>query len=423
MPIRGYYIRTAREVQRLDSITKSPVYSHISTTFDGLVKIRAFKLEEKFFQTFVTRIHDSVLSFPGHHIFSNPRSSRRLLDHSLHLHSGCSFDESSSRIHFWGDAGVILSSSLLLIGMFQNTVRTTVDFETNMISVERVFEYGKLESEADLVKGNEKELKDWPQEGEISFKKVFLKYSRDLPFVLQDVSFEVQSKAKIGVVGRTGAGKSSLITVLFRLVEPSGQIIIDGVNIKTLGLHLLRGSISIIPQDPSLFSGTVRRNLDPFQQYDDEKMWKVMEEANLRKAIDNIQGLDSTVSEGGSNLSVGQRQLLCLARALLKNNKILVMDEATANVDQETDSIIQRTIKTRFCDCTVITVAHRLNTVIDMDKVLVMDKGRVVEFDEPHQLLQNPHGFFYAMVRQTGPDFERMLHQMAKDHYFKRHAL
>ena len=310
-----------------------------------------------------------------------------------------------------------------MIGMFQNTVRTTVDFETNMISVERVFEYGKLESEADLVKGNEKELKDWPQEGEISFKKVFLKYSRDLPFVLQDVSFEVQSKAKIGVVGRTGAGKSSLITVLFRLVEPSGQIIIDGVNIKTLGLHLLRGSMSIIPQDPSLFSGTVRRNLDPFQQYDDEKMWKVMEEANLRKAIDNIQGLDSTVSEGGSNLSVGQRQLLCLARALLKNNKILVMDEATANVDQETDSIIQRTIKTRFCDCTVITVAHRLNTIIDMDKVLVMDKGRVVEFDEPHQLLQNPHGFFYAMVRQTGPDFERMLHQMAKDHYFKRHAL
>ena len=310
-----------------------------------------------------------------------------------------------------------------MIGMFQNTVRTTVDFETNMISVERVFEYGKLESEADLVKGNEKELKDWPQEGEISFKKVFLKYSRDLPFVLQDVSFEVQSKAKIGVVGRTGAGKSSLITVLFRLVEPSGQIIIDGVNIKTLGLHLLRGSISIIPQDPSLFSGTVRRNLDPFQQYDDEKMWKVMEEANLRKAIDNIQGLDSIVSEGGSNLSVGQRQLLCLARALLKNNKILVMDEATANVDQETASIIQRTIKTRFCDCTVITVAHRLNTVIDMDKVLVMDKGRVVEFDEPHQLLQNPYGFFYAMVRQTGPDFERMLHQMAKDHYFKRHAL
>jgi ATP-binding cassette subfamily C (CFTR/MRP) protein 4 len=424
IPIRRYYIRTAREIQRLDSITKSPVFSHIDTMFDGLVTIRAFKLEDKFLKQFVGKVHDSV-------------SCRFLVIIASRI-MGLLVDSMTTVYIFalvvllmslpkgfisGGDAGVMLSSSLLLIGMFQNCVRTTVDFETQMISVERLFEYQRLDAEDQLEKPTDKfeELKNWPSEGRVVFKDVSMRYFPEGPLVLKNISFSINAAEKIGVVGRTGAGKSSLLTVLFRLIEVSdGTIFIDDQDVSKLGLHLLRGSMSIIPQDPSLFSGTIRRNLDPFSEYQDDQMWTVMKEANL---TDNQLTLDSVVTEGGSNLSVGQRQLLCLARALLNNNRILLMDEATANVDQQTDNIIQRTIKATFKESTVITVAHRLNTVIDMDRVLVMDYGRVVEFDEPHHLLQNPNGYFFDMVRQTGIKFQKMLIEMARHHYYKRHGL
>lgn len=321
-----------------------------------------------------------------------------------------------------GQAGLILSSSLMLIGMFQYGVRLTAEFETQMVSAERVLEYGKLESEAPLRIVNKIQDDKWPQTGSIEFKSIYLRYSKNMPAVLSDINFVVDGGQKIGIVGRTGAGKSSLISVLFRLVEPIGQVIIDGVDTKTLGLHELREKISIIPQDPTLFSGTIRQNLDPFKEYSDEDMWHALTSADLDSAVKSMPGeLDAVVTEGGSNLSVGQRQLLCLARALLKSNKILVLDEATANVDHETDELIQKTIKTGFTDCTVLTVAHRLNTIIDMDKVMVLDAGSIVEFDEPYILLKDPHGFFYSMVQQTGPEFEKMLHQMAESFYFSKH--
>ena len=227
----------------------------------------------------------------------------------------------------------------------------------------------------------------------------------------------------MGIVGRTGAGKSSLISILFRLVEPDGDVIIDNLDTQMLGLHELREKISIIPQDPVLFSGSIRRNLDPFHQYADDQLWAALKDANLNKLVDSSAKLESVVTEGGSNLSVGERQLLCLARALLKQNKILVLDEATANVDLETDELIQRTIKTKFAMCTVLTVAHRLNTIIDMDKVLVLDAGRVVEFDEPYLLLQGRTGLFHSMVKQTGEQFSQMLFQSAKKAYASKHGL
>ena len=293
-----------------------------------------------------------------------------------------------------------------------------------MISVERILEYGRLESEAPAInEGAAALLPDkWPSNGSVEFKHVNMRYSPDAPLILDDVSFLVEPGEKIGIVGRTGAGKSSLITALFRLVElESGQITLDHVDIAQLGLKNVRRSIFIIPQDPSLFSGSIRRNLDPFDEHKDDELWRALREAHLLKLVESIPGqLDGSVTEGGDNLSVGQRQLLCLARALLRNNSILVLDEATANVDHETDESIQLTIRSNFADRTVLTIAHRLNTIIDMDKVLVMGSGRVIEYDEPHILLQNANSEFYSMIKQTGPYFEKQLHHAARIAYEAR---
>lgn len=310
----------------------------------------------------------------------------------------------------------------MLIGLFQYTVRESAEFENQMVSVERILEYGRLESEPELEsKSSNDKMHSWPKSGEIVFKDVNLIYPKCSAPILNGINFRVNGGQKIGIVGRTGAGKSSLITVLFRLAEPQGQILIDGIDTKTLGLHELRNKISIIPQDPVLFSGTVRRNLDPFNEYQDVQLWKCLKDANLNAAIKAMDGqLEGLITEGGSNLSVGQRQLLCLARALLKNNKILVLDEATANVDHETDELIQTTIKSQFQHCTVLTVAHRLNTIIDMDKVIVLDAGQVIEFDAPYQLLiKQPIGLFNNMVKQTGSQFSKLLFKIAEETYFK----
>lgn len=228
---------------------------------------------------------------------------------------------------------------------------------------------------------------------------------------------------QVGIVGRTGAGKSSLISVLFRLIEPHGEVVIDNIDTQIVGLHELRSKISIIPQDPILFSGTIRQNLDPFSKYADYQLWNCLKDANLAAAVKIMPGgLDASVSEGGSNLSVGQRQLLCLARALLKRNKILVLDEATANVDLETDALIQEAIRTKFNDCTVLTVAHRLNTIIDMDRVLVLDAGKVVEYDEPFILLtEKPNGYFTGMIKETGEQMSQLLLSSARKAFQSRH--
>lgn len=212
----------------------------------------------------------------------------------------------------------------------------------------------------------------------------------------------LEEEKKIGIVGRTGAGKSSILAALFRLEEIKGRILIDDVDCSLIGLHELRQKISIIPQEPMSFIGTLRKNLDPFDNYTDEQIWATLDEVQLKNTVLEMPGkLEFILSEGGSNLSVGQRQLICLARALLKRNQILVLDEATAAVDLHTDALIQRTIRTNFANNTVITIAHRLNTIIDSDRVLVLDAGQVVEYDTPFNLLQE-QGIFYHLVQQTG---------------------
>lgn len=221
---------------------------------------------------------------------------------------------------------------------------------------------------------------------------------------------------KIGIVGRTGAGKSSIIQSIFRLAQNEGQIFIDGVDTAVIGLHDLRKNISIIPQEAVLFSGSLRFNLDPFGEKTDDELWHSLDQVELRDVVSALPGgLDCKVLDGGSNFSAGQRQLLCLARAILRNNKILILDEATANVDSETDQLIQETIRNKFADCTVITVAHRLHTIMDSDKVMVVDAGDIVEFDHPYELIQHSDGYFRRLLDQTGNSTAATLTHIAKE--------
>ncbi|KAG5878878.1 hypothetical protein JTB14_005769 [Gonioctena quinquepunctata] len=221
----------------------------------------------------------------------------------------------------------------------------------------------------------------------------------------------------VGIVGRTGAGKSSLISALFRLAQVEGEINIDGLDTKDLKLEDLRSKISIIPQDPVLFSGSLRYNLDPFDQYTDDMLYRAIEAVELKDPANIINRLENRVMDRGANYSVGQRQLICLARAIIRNNKILMLDEATANVDPQTDALIQKTIRRKFANCTVLTVAHRLNTIMDSDKVLVMDGGTMVEYAHPHLLLQDKNGVFHKMVAEAGRSLSEQLKKIARESY------
>lgn len=244
----------------------------------------------------------------------------------------------------------------------------------------------------------------WPQKGVVTFENFQLRYREGLDLVLKGLNFSVNSQEKVGIVGRTGAGKSSLTLALFRIIEAAdGKIVIDDINISEIGLHSLRARLTIIPQDPVLFSGSLRMNIDPFNSFPDDEVWLSLEHAHLKSFVKGLsEGLEYKIAEGGENLSVGQRQLICLARALLRKTKVLILDEATAAIDIETDELIQNTIRTQFTDCTILTIAHRLNTIMDSDRVIVMDQGKIAEFDSPQNLLADKDSIFYGMAKNAG---------------------
>jgi len=317
-----------------------------------------------------------------------------------------------------GNVGLAITQIIGLIGMTQFGIRQTSELENQMISVERILEYTELPSEEDggsavkVVK-----TKEWPHDGDVEFEKVSLFYNDQDKPAINDVSFKIKPKEKIGVVGRTGSGKSSLIQALFRLARVEGSIKINGTDAETLTLKDLRKNISIIPQDPILFTGTLRSNLDPFEERNDEDIWQVLKQIELSEVVSHLSGgLNCKIADGGSNFSLGQRQLICLGRALLRKNKILVLDEATANVDFKTDALIQTTIREQFKNCTTLTIAHRLHTVIDSDRILVMDGGKMVEFDHPYKLLKNETGFLRKLVNETS---SLVLDDLAKKNYEK----
>lgn len=267
--------------------------------------------------------------------------------------------------------------------------------ESHMTSVERALEYTRLVQEStDGVK-----LEDWPKKGEINYVNVSLTYRSTNEKVLKNISFTVKSKQKIGIVGRTGAGKSSIISTLFRLYNYEGQIFIDDVEIKTLSLEFLRQHISIIPQDPIMFQGTIRSNIDPLQQYTDEEIWKTINKIQLKNIIPS---LDLVITDNTSNFSTGQRQLICLARAIIRKNRIVVLDEATSNMDPETEFLIQKAIVENFSQCTVFIIAHRLQSILDCHKVIVMEKGEIMEYEDPLILMEDENSMFSKMLKNAG---------------------
>uniref|UniRef100_A0A672S358 Cystic fibrosis transmembrane conductance regulator n=1 Tax=Sinocyclocheilus grahami TaxID=75366 RepID=A0A672S358_SINGR len=366
--LRRYFLRTSRDVKRIESTTRSPVFSHLSSSLQGLWTIRAFKAEERFQQTF-----DAHQDLHSEAWFLFLTTSRWF---AVRLDGMCSVFVTITAfgcLLLKDNVGLALSYAVTLMGMFQWGVRQSAEVENLMTSVERVVEYTELESEAPW-ETQKRPSPDWPNRGLITFDRVNFSYSSDGPVILKNISAMFRPREKVGIVGRTGAGKSSLISALFRLTEPEGKILVDGVLTSEIGLHDLRQKMSIIPQDPVLFTGTMRKNLDPFSQHSDHDLWNSLKEVQLKAAVEELPAkLETELAESGSNFSVGQRQLVCLARAILRKNRILIIDEATANVDPRTDELIQKTIRAKFKECTVLTIAHRLNTIIDSDRILVSD--------------------------------------------------
>ncbi|RVW98547.1 ABC transporter C family member 2 [Vitis vinifera] len=376
---------TAREVKRLDSITRSPVYAQFGEALNGLSTIRAYKA------------YDRMADINGQSMDNNIRytlvnmSSNRWLAIRLEALGG---------LMIWLTAtfAVMQNERAENQQAFASTMGLLLSYALNITSlltgVLRLASLAEIQSSPPA----------WPSSGSIKFEDVVLRYRPELPPVLHGLSFTISPSDKVGIVGRTGAGKSSMLNALFRIVElERGRILIDDCDISKFGLRDLRKVLGIIPQSPVLFSGTVRFNLDPFNEHNDADLWEALERAHLKDVIRrNSLGLDAEVSEAGENFSVGQRQLLSLARALLRRSKILVLDEATAAVDVRTDALIQKTIREEFKSCTMLIIAHRLNTIIDCDRVLLLDAGRVLEYDTPEELLSNDRSAFSKMVQSTG---------------------
>ncbi|XP_054155816.1 ATP-binding cassette sub-family C member 3-like, partial [Oppia nitens] len=364
----------------LESTTRSPIYSHFGQTLAGLSSIRptSVSIANSCLQIWLTSLSNCLLFFAALFAVLGKGSLTG------------------------SDIGLSLSYALSLTLILDQFIKSFSQLENNMVSVERIDEYCRLESESDWHRcDDDYPLADnWPDRGSVRFEGYATRYWIGLDLILNDIDVNIKPGEKIGIVGRTGAGKSSLTLALFRLIEPAmGRIVIDGIDIGRLGLHELRSRLTIIPQEPILFSGTIRFNLDPFGQFSDDHLWTVLDQSHLKEFVAaNDRGLDWSVAESGDNMSVGQRQLICLARALLRNTHILILDEATATVDIETDALIQQTIRQEFSSSTVLTIAHRINTIMDSDRVLVLDSGRVAEFAEPDSLLANKLSIFYTLA-------------------------
>ncbi|XP_012169298.1 ATP-binding cassette sub-family C member 4 isoform X1 [Bombus terrestris] len=429
--IRKVFLRTSKNIKRMEGMTRSPVFTHLNATLNGLSTIRAYCAQDILRKEF-DKLQDVHTSTVYMYIVASTSFGFSLdvfcfVFTSLVIFSFLLLQQSFSG----GEVGLAITQVMAMTGMIQWGMRQNAEVANQMMSVERVLEYTQIVPEPNLrdrgkfAKKIEKQLplpanapKNWPTDGMIRFRNVYMKYVEDDPPVLKGLNLVINPGEKIGIVGRTGAGKSSLISALFRLAKIEGVIEIDGIDTGSICLEDLRRNISIIPQDPVLFSGTLRRNLDPFNEFTDKALWEVLDEVELKDAVITAgTGLESRVLDRGSNYSVGQRQLVCLARAILRNNKILMLDEATANVDPQTDALIQHTIRKKFAKCTVLTIAHRLNTIMDSNKVLVMDKGRMAEYDHPYILLQNNYSQFKSLVKESDRAMYDQLVKVAKQSY------
>ncbi|XP_035902428.1 probable multidrug resistance-associated protein lethal(2)03659 isoform X2 [Anopheles stephensi] len=428
---RRVYLRTSQNTRRLEGITRSPIFTHIAATLNGLPTIRSYGVQQLLIQEFDT--HQNV-NTGAYFMFHSARIAFGLFLDSIFFlfltivtFSYLLLDEDAIAAR----VGLAITQIGSIGSQLQFGIRQSAEMFNHLIAVERLLEYRELPAERlpDASEAGGKKHSscrtgpipvvpvpaEWPPKGSIEFRNVCFRYADSDVAVLHGLTFTIKPREKVGIVGRTGAGKSSIIAALFRMALVEGDILIDGTNTADVPLETLRSHISIIPQDPVLFSGTLRRNLDPFEAYPDAALWRALELVELRELASESSaglGLQAYVAAGGQNFSVGQRQLLCLARAILRGNRILVLDEATANVDPDTDRLIQRTIREQFADCTVLTIAHRLNTIMDYDRVLVMSDGTSVEFGRPGELLARPDGTFRSIVLATGHDEAENLMKM-----------
>ncbi|NXM27509.1 MRP7 protein, partial [Oxyruncus cristatus] len=398
--IQRYYRHTSRELKRLYSVTLSPIYTHFSETLSGLSSIRAMRATQRF------ELENQLRLEQNQRCLFASNTAMEWLDIRLQMIgvavvtaiAGIAIIQHQKQLGNPGLVGLALSYALSVTNLLSGLISSFTHTEIMMVSVERTEEYTTdipMEPHGRLVQV----AADWPSQGLLEFQEVVLAYREGLPNALDGVSFTVYPGEKLGIVGRTGSGKSTLFLALFRMVElKSGRILLDGVDSQLAGLEELRSRLAIIPQDPFLFSGSIRENLDPQGKQTDAELHEVLEQCHLWDAVTQMGGLDSELGERGKSLSVGQRQLVCLARALLTQAKVLCIDEATASVDQKTDQLLQQTIRQRFAGKTVLTIAHRLNTILDSDRVLVMQAGRVAELDSPTRLSQKDGSLFQHLL-------------------------
>ena len=401
-----YYVKSSREIKRLDSISRSPIYANFGETLDGTSVIRAYQAQQQFIQKNYDLLDRNQRAY---FIISSSNCWLGIrLEFAGTIIIGATallsvIQKSSLDALFTSMAALAISYSLDTTQDLNWVVRMVTDMETQIVSVERIQEYTELPSEAPAHIPETQPSETWPSKGDISINEIVMRYRPELEPVIKELSVHILPGQKVGVVGRTGAGKSSLVLCLMRIIElERGSIVIDGVDISKIGLEDLRSKIAIIPQEPLLFSGTIRDNLDPFSNYTDEEIWSALQRASLHELIaQDPAGLEKVVEEHGTNYSVGQRQLLCVARALLRKSKVILMDEATASIDLETDMKIQRTIREEFSESTVVTIAHRIHTIIDSDMVMVMEMGRLMEFDKPSVLLSDKNSMFSQLVEKS----------------------
>ncbi|XP_061290366.1 ATP-binding cassette sub-family C member 4-like isoform X2 [Bos javanicus] len=412
--LRIYFLWTYGDIKRLECTTRSPVFSHLASSLQGLWSIRAYKAEQRFQEVFDA--HQDLHSEAWFLLLTTFQWFAVRLDIicAVFFIVICFGSLMLAKTLNPGQFGLVLSLALTFTWIFQWCIRQSAEVEKMMVSAERVVEYTELEKEAPWEYEYRPPL-DWPHEGELAFENVNFRHTLDGPLVLKDLTECTESKEKTGIVGRTGAGKSSLIAVLFRLSEPKGGIWIDNISITSIGLHHLRKKMSVVPQEAVLFTGTMRKNLDPFDEHTNEELWNALEEVRLKETIESLPSkMDTELVESGSNLSVGQRQLLCLARGILRKNRILIIDNATSYVDPRTDELIQKNIREKFSECTVLTITHRLSTIIDSEWIMVWDSGILEDYDEPYSMLQDRDNPFYEMVQQLGEAEATVLTERAK---------
>ncbi|CAF3642109.1 unnamed protein product [Adineta steineri] len=401
--VQRMYVSTSRQLRRLDSVTRSSIYANFGETIQGLSSIRAYHVQQRFIDR-----SDKFMDRNQSCHFASSVSNRwlgirlEMIGNLLTLLTAIT--AVFMRAHLTaGTVGLMITYAIQITHALNLLVRTSSEIEANITSVERINEYAELTSEAPWEIPDRKPPSYWPINGNIQIMDLSTRYRNNLQLVLKNLTIDIQSGEKIGIIGRTGSGKSSLCLTLFRIIEPTnGTIMIDNVDIRLIGVHDLRSKLTIIPQDAVIFAGTVRFNVDPFGHYSDTEIWHALELTHMKQRIAKMDdGLLHLLAEGGQNMSAGERQLLCLARALLRKSKIFILDEATAAIDMETDRLIQLTIRSAFKDATVLTIAHRLHTILDSNRILVLSNGCVEEFDEPMRLAANPNSAFAKLLENA----------------------